>query len=107
VRNFSSSCSGKAAELKDVTNNRASHIITGHTYGPTAVTVAFGSQCRSKASDSCAITPVEWQSIRKATNQQEIVKGISTISGVYRDSRWWLCESSFDGTSSLGLHFMY
>jgi hypothetical protein len=107
VRNFSDSCPGKAAELKDVTNNRVSHRITGHTYGPTAVTVAFGSLCRSKTADACALTSVEWQSIRIATNQLEIVKGTSTISGVYRDSRWWLCDSSFDGASSLGLHFMY
>lgn len=107
VRNFSDSCPGKAAELKDVANNRVSHTITGHEYGPIAVTVAFGGVCRKKTADACAVTSVEWRSIRNATNQLEIVNGISTISGVYRDSRWWLCESSFDGASSLGLHFMH
>jgi hypothetical protein len=107
VRNFSDSCPGKALELDDVAKNRVSHTITGYEYGPIAVTVAFGGVCRKKTADACAITSVEWRSIRKATNQLEIVNGISTISGVYRDSRWWLCESSFDGASSLGLHFMY
>jgi hypothetical protein len=107
VRNFANSCPGKAAELKDVTNNRATHFINEHKYGTPAVTVAFGSQCRSKSADACARTSVEWQSTRLATNQQEVVTGTSTISGVYRDSRWWLCESSFDGASSLGLHFMH
>jgi hypothetical protein len=53
------------------------------------------------------ITPVEWQSTVLATKAQETVKGTSTISGVYRDSRWWLCDSSFDGASTLGLHFMH
>jgi hypothetical protein len=36
----------------------------------------------------------------------DISKGISTISGVYRDSRWWLCDSLYDGKSSLGLQFL-
>lgn len=112
VRNFSDSCPGKAAELKDVSSNRVTHKIHTHAYGPTAVTVAFGGVCRAKTADACAVTSVEWQSTRLAPPgppppREETVKGISTISGVYRDSRWWLCESSFDGTSSLGLHFMY
>jgi hypothetical protein len=108
VRNFSASCaSGKAAELKDVTYNRATRIINSHVYGTPATTVAFGGICRSKTADACVVTAVEWNSTVKATNATEIVKGTSTISGVYRDSRWWLCESNFDGASSLGLHFLY
>ncbi len=106
VRNFSNSCPGKAAELSDVTNNRATRVINSHVYGTTAVTIAFGSMCRNKTVDACAITPVEWNSTIKASGAAENVKGTSTITGIYRDSRWWLCDSSFDGASSLGLHFM-
>lgn len=107
VRNFSDSCPGKAAELSDVTNNRATRIINSHIYGTPATTVAFGSMCRTKTADACVITSAEWQSTVKATGAPETAKGISTISGIYRDSRWWLCDSSFDGKSSLGLHFLY
>ena len=107
VRNFSNSCSGKASELKEVMNNRATRIINSYVYGTPAVTVAFGGVCKSRTVDACAITSVEWNSTVKATNAIEIAKGISTITGVYRDSRWWLCDSLFDGVSSLGLHFMY
>ena len=107
VRNFSNSCPGKAAELRDVASNRMTHIITAHTYGTPDVSVAFGGTCRSKAADACARTSVHWPSTRISGNRQETVKGTSTISGVYRDSRWWLCESSFDGASTLGLHFMH
>jgi IPT/TIG domain len=106
VRNFSSSCPGKAAELKDVMNNRATRTINAANYGVPAVTVAFGSACRSTTADACARTTVEWQSTVKATNLPETAKGTSVISGVYSGSRWWLCESSFDGASSLNLHFM-
>jgi hypothetical protein len=106
VRNFSNSCTGKAAELSDVINNRETRVINSYKYGTPAATVAFGSMCRSKSADACVITSVEWHSTVKATKAAEIAKGISTISGIYRDSRWWLCDSRFDGTSSLGLHFL-
>ena len=107
VRNFSNSCPGKAAELKDVMNNRATRTINSSTYGVPAVTVAFGSACRSTTADACVRTAVEWQSTVIATNLPETAKGTSVISGVYTASRWWLCDSSFDGASSLGLHFMH
>jgi hypothetical protein len=109
VRNFSvSACaSGKASELKDIEHNRATRFINTHLYGTPAATVAFGGVCRGKTADACVVTAVEWNSTVIATKAIEIAKGTSTISGVYRDSKWWLCESSFDGTSSLGLHFMH
>ena len=106
VRNFSNSCPGKAAELSDVTRNRETRTINSYKYGTPTTTVAFGSTCRSKSADACVVTSVEWHSTVNATKAAEIAKGISTISGVYRDSRWWLCDSSYDGTSSLGLHFL-
>ena len=107
VRNFSSACPGKAAELKDVMNNRATRTINSHTYGIPAVTVAFSAACRSTTSDACVRTAVEWQSTVIATNLPETAKGTSVISAVYTGSRWWLCDSAFDGASSLGLHFMH
>lgn len=108
VRNFSGSAcaSGKAAELKDVANNRATRKINSHIYGTPAVTVNFGGTCRSRPADACVRTAVQWQSTVLATNKAETAQGTSTISGVYREQRWWLCESNFDGVSSLGLHFL-
>jgi hypothetical protein len=107
VRNFADSCAGKAAELKDVTNIRNTRRIDSYNYGTATVTVAFGSTCRTKAADACVITPVEWRSTVLATQAKEIAPGTSTISGIYTDSRWWLCDSGFDGKSSLGLHFLH
>jgi hypothetical protein len=106
VRNFSNSCPGKAAELKDVSDNRRDFIIKSHTYGSATVSVAFGGLCKGKTSDACVVTPVEWTSTVRLTGAIDISKGISTISGVYRDSRWWLCDSLYDGKSSLGLQFL-
>jgi hypothetical protein len=107
VRNFSDSCPGKFAELSEVTENRKTRVINSHIYGPPAVTIAFGSRCATKTVDACVLTAVEWNSTVKDGNKLEIAKGISTITGIYRDSRWWLCDSLYDGKSSLGLHFMY
>jgi len=107
VRNFSNACPGKASELNEVKKNREDYVHLTHIYGPPKTTVAFGSACKSKTADACVITPVEWRSTYKPTGQLEIAAGISTISGIYRDSRWWLCDSLFDGPSTLGFWPMH
>jgi hypothetical protein len=102
VRNFSDACPGKIAELNEVKKNREDYVHVSHTYGAAKTTIAFGGTCKTKTVDACVITPVEWRSTYKPTNQLEIAVGISTITGIYRDSRWWLCDSAADGASSLG-----
>jgi hypothetical protein len=109
VRHFSDACSaGKAAELRDVGDNRATRTITSHTYGVPAATIAFGGVCayRSRSGDACVRTPVEWRSIIKSSGAPETAVGTSHISGVYRESRWWLCWSDFEGKTTSGLTFM-
>lgn len=103
VRNFWNSCPGKAEELKQVVANRENYTHVSHTYGDAKVTIAFGAMCKTKAADACVITPVEWRSIKKATGQLEVAKGFSIISAVYRDTRWWLCDSLADDTSPASL----
>lgn len=101
VRNFSSSCPGKASEQSDVEDVRRDFTINTYTYGTPAVNVAFGGMCKTKIADACVTTAVEWRSTHKPTGQPRVATGISTISGIYRDSRWWLCDSLFDGPSTL------
>ena len=112
VRNFSDSCPGKAEELEQVSKNRQDLVINSHTYGVANVTVAFGASCssgnrRKNGDDACILTPVEWRSTVKATGAPDIAKGISVITGVYRESRWWLCDSLFDGSTTLSLQHLY
>jgi IPT/TIG domain len=112
VRNFSDSCKGKADELKNVTDNRRLLIINSHIYGTAKVSVGFGGACasgsrRKNGDDACILTPVEWRSTYKETGAVEVAKGVSVITGVYRDSKWWLCDSLYDGSSTLGLHHLY
>ncbi len=111
VRNFSNSCSGKFDELEQVTKNRKELIINSHTYGAAKVTVAFGAVCgigsKIKTGDACVLTPVEWRSTYKEDGRLEVAKGTSIITGIYRDSQWWLCDSLFQGSSTLGLQHLY
>jgi IPT/TIG domain len=112
VRNFSDSCEGKATELGEVSKNRAELVINSHVYGTANVTVAFGGACasgtrRKNGDDACVLTPVEWHSTYKATGAPDVAKGISVITGIYRDSRWQLCSSLYNGTTTLGLQHLY
>jgi hypothetical protein len=114
VQNFSATAcpSGRAAELSDVTDNRNEVTINSHIYGTPKITVAFGGACasgsrRKNGDDACILTPVEWRSTRKDTGAPDFAKGISVITGVYRESKWWLCESLFDRTSTLGLQHLH
>lgn len=107
VRDFSNSCKGKSEEQGQIAENRKNYKILSYIYGAAKTTVAFGGMCKSKSADACVITPAEWRSTYLPTGQLEIAKGISTISGVYRDSRWWLCDSLFDGPSTLGFWSMH
>jgi len=107
VRNFWNSCPGKADELKDVENNRRDYRHVSHTYGAAKTTIAFGSMCKTKAADACVITPVEWRSTYIPTGELRVATGVSTISGVYRDTRWWLCDSLADGGSTLNSLFLH
>jgi hypothetical protein len=106
VRNFSDSCPGKASERDDVADVRKEYRINSYTYGTQTVTVRFGGTCNSKSADACVRTPVEWKSTFKPgtpDEKQVNPKGTSFISGIYRESRWWLCDSTLDDPASLGL----
>jgi hypothetical protein len=42
-------------------------------------------------------TPVEWQSTDRRTGRTETATGFDQTTAVYRESRWWLCDSDFNG----------
>lgn len=108
LRNFSDVCAGKADELADVTRNRQMYTMNSHSYGAPTVDVAFGGVCafRARRADACVSVPVEWRATFKATGRPEITVGTSYLTAIYDASRWWLCDSDFDGTSRSGVTFM-
>lgn len=98
VRNFSDNCSGKAAELSDVENNRLYYEVVSATFEVTDVWV------NSDRTYAIATAPCEFNSIFISTGETEIATGVCTITAVYEPSNserpyeWWLCDSQFDGS---------
>lgn len=101
IRNFSDTCSGKASERSDVEHNRATFTITAFHLGPAEVKVNFGGVCafRDMQGDACASESAEWTSITKATGAVGTTTGTDHMSAVYVQSRWWLCDSQYQGAS--------
>jgi hypothetical protein len=104
IRNFYVGCPGRNDELQDVRNNQANYTITGYKIGaPTSATVNFGGTCpyQNKTNvDGCVQTPSEWKAIDKRTGLSETSIGTDQTTAVYRESRWWLCDSNFNGTTT-------
>jgi hypothetical protein len=103
LRDFWDGCSGKEAELGDVTANRANYLIRSFKIGdPTMVEVNFKGTCAYNAEkgDACSAVPCEWHDTFKATGVLGTTIGTDYLSAVYRNDRWWLCSSGFKGTQT-------
>lgn len=107
MKDFLVGCYGTADEREQVTENRKNYTITSYSVGPPRVTVNFGGLCPSgpRAGDACSVSDVRWDSTNR-NGGKESVSGTDQVAAVYRDSRWWLCDSKFDGTASLGTSFL-
>lgn len=115
IRDFSDLCPGKQDELGDVQRNRDNYVINSYTLGTPSVGVAYGGGCRSlphgqpprsPVADACITTSVEWRSTDRSTGAAEVARGISVVSGVYHDRRWWLCDSQFAAPSPVNPLFI-
>jgi IPT/TIG domain len=104
MQDFLVGCYGTAAELQDVIDNRAAYTITASSVGPPSVTVNFGGTCsfRSRSGDACSNSAVQWSSVEKDTGKTASVEGTDQVAAVYRNARWWLCDSQFNAKNSIG-----
>jgi hypothetical protein len=111
LKNFSDTCGGKAAELADTQRNQRCFKITSYAVGTPTVKVNFDGTCayRSRAGDACTSVPVQWRSTvlsaaLECGGQPVGTQGVSTgtdwVTAVYEGSRWYLCDSDFEGTST-------
>ena len=106
VRNFYTGCPGRNDELTDVQNNQKNWKITAYQVAQTfPVTVNFSGKCpfRNRSGDGCAQVPVQWTSTCLSSDplicvkgQPYTVKGTDQTTAVYRQNRWWLCDSDFN-----------
>jgi hypothetical protein len=107
MKDFLVGCYGTAEERGQVERNRRDYTITSYVVGPPTVTINFGGVCsiRARPGDACSVSPVRWDSTRKDDGGRESVEGLDQLAAVYREGRWWLCDSQFEGKSLLGSRF--
>jgi len=118
MRNFQPGCYGTAAEVGDVTRNRADFTIVASDVGPAATTVGFGGSCRfrNRRGDACSRVPVFWLSRAKRDlynssgrlvlkkDELATAQGVDQVAAMYYgdQKRWKLCDSQFEsGATSL------
>ena len=106
LRNFSDSCPGKTEEMRDIDNNREFLEILSSSLNLRSVTVA-SSRTTAKMSVACAFTsrivkcpPASPGSGACVVGSVESVKGDCSLTGIYEQKRWWLCDSHFMGAPS-------
>jgi hypothetical protein len=105
LRNFLPGCYGTTEELGQVEANRERLHIDRATVGRPSVTVDFDGTCpyRTRDGDACSTSPVRWESTNLVEKKKEVADGVDQVAAVYRQDRWWLCDSQFDGTLRPGL----
>jgi len=108
VRYFYDGCAGKAEELQDIADNRAGYTINSYKLGPPSVAITFDGVCpyRSRPGDACISLSCEWNSTITATQKIEITRGTCYLTSVYRESKWQLCDSNFEGAGGTTSLFM-
>jgi hypothetical protein len=87
-------------ERDDVINNFTNYRMLNFLIDQPLVRVNFGGTCASgKRGDACAVVPVFWDSVDLRTNTRQPTAGEDTVAAAYsaKDSRWWLCASSYSG----------
>jgi hypothetical protein len=99
VADFSDSCSGKAFEFDDVANNRINFQILSGTYSNVSVNVN-SDRTYADVSGTCVFTDTPKDPKNPNFGKTETVTGTCTLTAIYDNWKWWLCSSSFEGSST-------
>jgi len=95
VQDFSDNCPGKFDELTDVTNNRIFFRIESGTYSISS-TVLNADKISGTVVGTCV-----FKDTVVATGVHETVTGRCTLTTVYENWKWFLCDSHFAGVSTV------
>jgi hypothetical protein len=89
---------GKADEFNDVANNRANfHILSG-TYTDVSISLDE-TKTFADVAGTCVFRDIPMNPADRNFGKRESVPGICTLTAVYENWRWFLCESHFRGTA--------
>ncbi len=114
LRDFSRTACPDAGEIDlertDVENHYTYFVMHNYRVDSASVAVNFGGLCSylGKRGDACASVGVFWDSTDVRTNVRKQTAGIDHLTANYStaDTRWWLCSSYFQPTTSSG-HLFY
>ena len=93
VSNFSDSCPGKAAELRDIEDNRANFHVLSASFTP--ATITFDSGLTTGTLEG----PCQFEDIPNSgpnAGRREFVSGTCLLTTLYENFRWYLCDSYFN-----------
>jgi hypothetical protein len=97
VIDFSDSCSGKAAEMSDIANNRVNFQILSGTYSNVAVNLN-SDRTYADVSGTCVFRDIPKDPKNPNFGKTETVTGICRLTTIYENWKWWLCSSTFEGS---------
>jgi hypothetical protein len=96
------------SERSDVVNHYTNFVMHAYEIGDASVTLNFGGVCAfNLPGDACVSVPIFWDSTDRRTNTRGQTRGTGRLTAAYSrsDSRWWLCSSRFQETSTRGHAF--
>ena len=105
MRNFLPGCYGTAEEQSDVETVRRNYLHVSTRLDPPVVTVDFDGRCpfQNRPGDACSVSFVRWETRKIPSGEREIVEGHDQVAAVYRQDRWWLCDSRWNGRLVTGI----
>ena len=96
VQDFSNSCRGKLDEFSDVANNRINfHILSG-TYTDISISLDQ-TKTFADVTGTCVFDDIPMNPADANFGRRESVPGICTLTAIYENWRWFLCDSHFKG----------
>jgi hypothetical protein len=94
VQDFSDSCPGKEDERENVEDNRRYYQILSGSYSVESISLSPDRM------SGTMIGTCTFQDIRRADNVRETVTGTCTLTAVYENWDWYLCDSTFRGRTT-------
>jgi hypothetical protein len=101
IRDFSDGCKGKAEEKRDIESNREHLTILNSSLRLRSVRVGANATTADMAvacSFTSRIIKCDAGDTKCVVGTVGTVTGDCTLTGVYEQQRWWLCDSHFTGT---------
>ena len=107
VQDFSDSCQGKLDELGDVQNNRIKfHILSG-TFTNVSISLDSARTFANDVSGLCTFVDIPMDPSDPNYLKRESVTGVCTLTAVYENWQWFLCDSHFSGRGTVPLNLRY